>query len=66
MQPNVCSCKLLSKIVLSALYVCNVFVTGERCFIGSQSNIQTDQEGEREALEREGLDKGGIGERGLF
>jgi hypothetical protein len=30
----------------------------------AQSNIQNDQQGEREALERgEGLEKGGIGER---
>jgi hypothetical protein len=40
------------------MYICNVSATRERCCIGSRSNIQTDQEDEREGLEEVGIREG--------
>ncbi len=40
------------------MYVGDVSVTRERCCIGSRSNIQTDQEDEREGLEKGGIRDG--------
>ncbi len=42
----------------------NVSVIKERCFIGSRSNNQTDQEYKREGLDMEELEREGL--KGLF
>ncbi len=48
------------------IYVSTVSVVQKRCFIGSRSNNQFDQENEMEGSEIEGLYGWGDGVKGLF